>query len=122
MHRDAPAAHSGGEEIVEAEPHQRHQAVCRGPTPAPGHAERINALPTLRHDPFDRLLLAQALVERCRFLTADRRLLGLGRGLDPAGRELTAHRGRPRSVWGQGCRCVRRRRGAGAWWAARRSW
>jgi len=33
----------------------------------------------IRHDPFARLLLAQAVTERCRFLTADGRLLGLAR-------------------------------------------
>ena len=43
------------------------------------HALALERLPELaRHDPFDRLLLAQALVERCEVLTADRRLLGLG--------------------------------------------
>ena len=40
------------------------------------HAKAIDSFPELnRHDPFDRLLLAQARVERCRFLTADGRLL-----------------------------------------------
>lgn len=43
------------------------------------HAAAVAELPALaRHDPFDRLLLAQALVERGRLLTVDRRLLGLG--------------------------------------------
>lgn len=45
----------------------------------PEHAVAIEQFPELaRHDPFDRLLLGQALVERCRFLTADDRLLALG--------------------------------------------
>ena len=45
----------------------------------PEHAAALERFPELsRHDPFDRLLLAQALVERCRFLTADERLLALG--------------------------------------------
>lgn len=48
------------------------------------------AVPELaRDDPFDRLLLAQALVERCRLLTADARALPR-EGLDPARR--TGHR------------------------------
>lgn len=80
MHRDAPGRP------------QWWRGDCRGRAApeTPGRMPRAhpcpldmrsgsNALPTLRHDPFDRLLLAQALVERCRFLTADRRLLGLGR-------------------------------------------
>lgn len=42
------------------------------------HAAAVTRFPTLaRHDPFDRLLLAQAYVERCDFVTADARLLGL---------------------------------------------
>jgi PIN domain nuclease of toxin-antitoxin system len=42
------------------------------------HAEAIHAFPALaRHDPFDRALLAQAQVERLRFLTVDQRLLDL---------------------------------------------
>lgn len=43
------------------------------------HAVAIERFPDLaRHDPFDRLLLAQASVEGCRLVTADQRLLGLG--------------------------------------------
>lgn len=43
------------------------------------HAAAIERFPALvRHDPFDRLLLAQASVERCSFVTADARLLSLG--------------------------------------------
>jgi PIN domain nuclease of toxin-antitoxin system len=38
------------------------------------HAAGINALPTHHHDPFDRLLLAQALTEPLRLLTADAEL------------------------------------------------
>lgn len=45
------------------------------------HAEAMREFPELaRHDPFDRLLIAQAHVERIGLLTADRVLLGLGRG------------------------------------------
>lgn len=43
------------------------------------HAEAIANFQSLaRHDPFDRMLLAQAYIERLTFLTADRALLGLG--------------------------------------------
>lgn len=43
------------------------------------HAEALDRFPQLaRHDPFDRLLLAQAAVERCAFVTADAVLLGAG--------------------------------------------
>jgi PIN domain nuclease of toxin-antitoxin system len=44
------------------------------------HAEAIPDFPELaRHDPFDRLLVAQASRAGLRLLTADRVLLGLGR-------------------------------------------
>jgi PIN domain nuclease of toxin-antitoxin system len=46
------------------------------------HAEGLHEFPELiRHDPFDRLLVAQAHIERIPLLTADRVLLGLGRDL-----------------------------------------
>lgn len=38
------------------------------------HAVNVDALPPLHKDPFDRLLLAQALVEGITFLTADAQL------------------------------------------------
>ena len=38
------------------------------------HAARVQHLPDLHRDPFDRILLAQALCEPLRFLTADRLL------------------------------------------------
>lgn len=42
------------------------------------HAAAMERFPTLaRHDPFDRLVLAQAAVEGARLVTADRRLLDL---------------------------------------------
>ena len=54
----------------------------QGFTPLPvstAHAAAISQFPELNgHDPFDRALLAQAKSEGLRFLTADRRLLGLG--------------------------------------------
>ena len=44
------------------------------------HAEGVRQFPELiRHDPFDRLLLAQAVGEHLNFVTSDRVLLGLGR-------------------------------------------
>lgn len=44
----------------------------------PEHAVAIERFTTLaRHDPFDRVLLAQAAVERCQLVTADRRLIQL---------------------------------------------
>jgi PIN domain nuclease of toxin-antitoxin system len=38
------------------------------------HAAAVERLPWHHRDPFDRLLVAQALVERCMLVTADRRL------------------------------------------------
>ncbi|KGN37665.1 type II toxin-antitoxin system VapC family toxin [Knoellia subterranea] len=56
--------------------------VAQGLTPlplTPEHAIAIERFTSLaRHDPFDRALLAQAAVERCRLVTADRQLLALG--------------------------------------------
>lgn len=44
------------------------------------HAEGIRKFPELsRHDPFDRLLLAQAVLDGLTLVTVDRVLLGLGR-------------------------------------------
>ncbi|MDN5914811.1 MAG: type II toxin-antitoxin system VapC family toxin [Pseudonocardia sp.] len=44
------------------------------------HTEGLRAFPELvRHDPFDRLIVAQAHLEGLRLLTADRVLLGLDR-------------------------------------------
>lgn len=43
------------------------------------HALAMTRFPELAgHDPFDRLMCAQALVERASLVTSDRRLLGLG--------------------------------------------
>lgn len=43
------------------------------------HAAGVDGFPELaRHDPFDRMLLAQAEVEGMHLLTSDRVLLGLG--------------------------------------------
>ncbi len=42
------------------------------------HATGLHQFPSLlTHDPFDRMLVAQAVVERAEFLTADRTLLSL---------------------------------------------
>lgn len=44
------------------------------------HAEALDEFPELvGHDPFDRVLLAQAATEGLAFITADRRLLALDR-------------------------------------------
>lgn len=40
----------------------------------PEHAAAVGALPRLHDDPFDRLLVAQALTEPLRLVTADRQL------------------------------------------------
>jgi len=42
------------------------------------HVLAVQQLPWIHRDPFDRLLVAQALRERLRLLTADRTLLGYG--------------------------------------------
>jgi PIN domain nuclease of toxin-antitoxin system len=43
------------------------------------HAEALSAYPELaRHDPFDRLLVAQAATESLELMTADRVLLAMG--------------------------------------------
>lgn len=45
---------------------------------AAGHAARVAGLPPIHCDPFDRLLVAQALVEPLRLLTDDAILEGYG--------------------------------------------
>lgn len=56
-------------------------AVRAGMTPLPfedRHAKALGRFPQLaRHDPFDRMLLAQADVDRLAFVTADQKLLAL---------------------------------------------
>lgn len=42
------------------------------------HAWQVRELPTHHRDPFDRMLVAQALVERLPIITADRRFAGYG--------------------------------------------
>jgi PIN domain nuclease of toxin-antitoxin system len=42
------------------------------------HAARVASLPAVHSDPFDRLLVAQALVEPMRFVTRDATLGGYG--------------------------------------------
>jgi PIN domain nuclease of toxin-antitoxin system len=44
----------------------------------PRHAARLDGLPPLHGDPFDRMLIAQALSEPLRLLTADRALAAYG--------------------------------------------
>jgi PIN domain nuclease of toxin-antitoxin system len=38
------------------------------------HAMSVGQLPRIHRDPFDRLLIAQAMVEGCLLLTADRKV------------------------------------------------
>ncbi len=50
-------------------------SATTGFTPLPvmaDHAEAVGALPDLHRDPFDRMLLAQAIVEGCTIVTRDR--------------------------------------------------
>lgn len=39
------------------------------------HAQQLSSLPTMHRDPFDRLLIAQAMVEDLTLITADARIL-----------------------------------------------
>lgn len=56
----------------------RQQSLVELPLTAE-HAAAVTDFPALvRHDPFDRLLLAQARTAGLDFLTSDRTLLGLG--------------------------------------------
>ncbi|HVW55005.1 MAG TPA: type II toxin-antitoxin system VapC family toxin [Rhizobiaceae bacterium] len=47
----------------------------------PAHAALVERLPPLHADPFDRLMLAQAIMEDMRFVTYDRQLSRYGVGL-----------------------------------------
>jgi PIN domain nuclease of toxin-antitoxin system len=51
------------------------------------HALRVGRLPPHHSDPFDRLLIAQAQLERCALLTADAQLLDYELDVVWAGRE-----------------------------------
>lgn len=42
----------------------------------PDHAERVETLPQLHRDPFDRMLVAQALSTSMTFVTADNAIVG----------------------------------------------
>lgn len=44
----------------------------------PAHAQTLASLPLLHRDPFDRMLVAQALTDELVFLTADPRCLAYG--------------------------------------------
>jgi PIN domain nuclease of toxin-antitoxin system len=50
----------------------------------PHHATMVDTLPPLHADPFDRLLVAQALAEPMHLLTRDARLTGYGPLVHPA--------------------------------------
>jgi PIN domain nuclease of toxin-antitoxin system len=43
---------------------------------SPAHAAAVDSLPMIHRDPFDRILIAQAISEPARLLTADRRMAG----------------------------------------------
>ena len=61
------------------------------------HALRVARLPPHHSDPFDRLLVAQAQLERCAFLTADAQILDYDVEIVWAGRQRPKHsRTRPR--------------------------
>ena len=47
------------------------------------HAERLRTLPLLHRDPFDRMIIAQALVEDVAVMTSDRRFAAYGVRLVP---------------------------------------
>lgn len=71
------------------------QLAADGIDPLPiehAHALRVGRLPRHHSDPFDRLLVAQAQLERCSLLTADEQLLDYDVDLVWAGRQ-----GPPRS-------------------------
>ena len=65
------------------DPHQLHQALlAEGFVELPihpSHIVRVASLPWVHRDPFDRLLVAQALEEQMTLLTADKTLKGYGR-------------------------------------------
>jgi PIN domain nuclease of toxin-antitoxin system len=65
------------------DPHQLHQALlAEGFVELPisaSHIVRVASLPWVHRDPFDRLLVAQALEEQMTLLTADKVLKGYGR-------------------------------------------
>ncbi|MGH8217079.1 MAG: type II toxin-antitoxin system VapC family toxin [Steroidobacteraceae bacterium] len=46
------------------------------------HAAAVGKLPLHHSDPFDRLLIAQALIEPLRFVTADRALVAYGPSIE----------------------------------------
>jgi PIN domain nuclease of toxin-antitoxin system len=51
---------------------------------APRHVERMRTLPLIHRDPFDRMIIAQALVEDLAVMTADRQFATYGVRLVPA--------------------------------------
>jgi PIN domain nuclease of toxin-antitoxin system len=67
---------------LDADPAEVRNALAPsgfGELPIPGeHADRVATLPAHHRDPFDRLLVAQSLVEGLTLLTADARLARCG--------------------------------------------
>jgi PIN domain nuclease of toxin-antitoxin system len=58
------------------------------------HALRVADLPPHHSDPFDRVLVAQAQLERCNFLTADAQILDYDVDVVWAGRQAPSRKGR----------------------------
>jgi len=48
---------------------------------APEHTAGVETLPAHHHDPFDRILIAQALIEPMRLLTHDAQVAAYGQGI-----------------------------------------
>jgi PIN domain nuclease of toxin-antitoxin system len=60
-----------------------HQAGCRLLAIEPDHAAGVEALPDHHQDPFDRLLVAQAIVEPLRLLSRDSMMARYGEMVIP---------------------------------------
>jgi PIN domain nuclease of toxin-antitoxin system len=74
---------SHGRPDFQVEPRQL-QSALRGEgfvevATRPEHVIRVGGLPWLHRDPFDRMLVAQAAVEKHTLLTSDRLLAGYGK-------------------------------------------
>jgi PIN domain nuclease of toxin-antitoxin system len=53
-------------------PHQPAERSTRNPLPAGEHAVAIDGIPSFHKDPFDRMLIAQSIVEGITLLTTDK--------------------------------------------------
>lgn len=64
---------------IESGWHRKLVAMDFDPMPITSeHAQTVEDLPWHHRDPFDRLLVAQAMAERCGLVTADRGLIPYG--------------------------------------------